>query len=80
MTIDDFLGKLGTVILNPLIKLLFVAALIVFLWGVLQYIRKAESEEGRTTGRNHIIWGLIGMTIMVAVYGILDMLVNTVFG
>lgn len=67
-----------TFIINPLIVLLFAVALMVFVWGVIEYIAKADSEEGRTTGRRHILWGLIGLAIMTAVRGILIFLQNTI--
>lgn len=77
-TIDSFIGCLTQAIVNPLIKLLFAAALILFLWGVFNYVRHSDSPEGRKTGGQHIIWGLVGMTIMVGVYGIIRILLSTV--
>ena len=76
-TIDDFLRKLDAVIVNPLIYLLFGVALIVFLWGVVQYLVSNDSEEGRTTGKRHILWGVVGMFIMASAFGILHIIVNT---
>jgi len=80
MTVDQFIIRLADVVLNPLIQLMFAAALIVFLWGVFEFIKGSDSEDARATGKSHIIWGIIGMFIMVSVYGILQILGNTVFG
>lgn len=76
-TIDTFIGCLAGTIVNPLIQLLFAAALVMFLWGVFGYIRNADNPEGRQTGGRHILWGLIGMAIMVGVYGIIRILIKT---
>ncbi len=76
-SIASLLGKINQFILNPVIIFLFVVALIVFFWGLVEFIYKAGSEDGRETGKRNITWGIVGMVIMVAVYGILHLLVNT---
>ena len=78
--LDNFIIKLLTVIVNPLINLMFAAALVYFLWGVVQYIKGADSEPARETGREHIMWGLVGMFIMVAAVGIIMVARRTIFG
>jgi uncharacterized membrane protein YidH (DUF202 family) len=64
-------------ILNPLIALLFAAALAVFLWGLVEFIRSAESDQARTKGQQHMLWGIIGIAIMVAARAIIFVIVNT---
>ncbi len=78
--LNSFITKLSTLIVNPLIKLMFAAALIVFLWGVFDYIKNADNADDRETGRSHIIWGLVGMLIMVSVFTIIEIALNTVYG
>ena len=80
MTADQFVLNLANVILNPLIRLMFAVALVVFLWGIIEYIKGAGSPDSREQGTKHIIWGLVGLFIMVSVYGILTLFKNTVFG
>jgi len=80
MTVDQFILNLATVILNPLIKLMFAVALVVFLWGIIEYIKGAGSPDSREQGTRHILWGLVGLFIMVSVYGILTLFKNTLFG
>ncbi|MEI6553721.1 MAG: hypothetical protein WCO09_04070 [bacterium] len=67
-------------ILNPLIVLAFAIAMVVFLWGVFQYIRGAGDPKARETGRNHILWSIIGMAIMFTVFSIITVISNTVGG
>jgi FtsH-binding integral membrane protein len=80
IAIDNFIRSLANVILNPLIRLMFAAAVIYFLWGVFIYIMNADSEEKRREGGQHIMWGLIGLVIMMGVYGILRIATGTIFG
>jgi uncharacterized membrane protein YidH (DUF202 family) len=76
---SQFITKLAQEIINPIILLLVGFALIVFLWGVVEYIRGADSSGARETGREHMIWGIIGLFIMVAAYTILKILTKTIF-
>lgn len=80
MTIDQFIVNIANVILNPLIRLMFAAAVIYFLYGVFVYIKNADSEGDRKTGAQHILWGLIGIVIMMGVYGILELFTSTLLG
>lgn len=73
----ELLNRISDVILNPVIYLLFAVALIVFIWGIFQMVSAAASEEARITGRRNIMWGIIGMLIMVSVYGILNVVLGT---
>ena len=56
---------------NSLIPLLFAVALLIFIWGVVKFlIVNADEEAKRSQGKQFIIWGLIGLTVMVAVWGL----------
>ncbi len=73
-----FVGKISTLILNPLIALLFGIATLYFIYGVLQYIWNPDNEEARTTGKQSMIWGIVGMFVMVSVFGIMRLLINSI--
>lgn len=68
-------------ILNPLIFLMFGLAMIYFLYGLVEYFWKAkDGKEDRSQAIRNITWGVIGMTIMVSVYGIMQFIVSTICG
>lgn len=69
--------RINDAILYPLIALLLGVAFVVFLWGVLQYITNAESDEARETGKRHMIYGIIGFVIMISAVAILTIAANT---
>lgn len=75
--ITSFLLKVAQVILNPIIQVLFAVALVYFLWGVFEYIRQPDSSDAKSKGVQHIFWGLIGLAIMVSVFGIINIALNT---
>jgi hypothetical protein len=76
--IDTLMGKIAKVIINPAIIFIFALALVYFLYGVFEFIQGAEDPKARETGRSHMIWGVIGMFIMMSVFTIMKILANTV--
>lgn len=74
--VDRLIAKIAEHILNPVIGLMFGIAVIFFIYGVIEFITKADSDEGRRTGRNHIIWGILGMFIMLASFGLIEIIIN----
>jgi len=75
--VDAYIVVLATNILNPIIALGFMVTTLLFIWGVFGYIRGAADSSARTTGTQHILYGVIGMTIMVSVYGIINFISAT---
>ncbi len=72
------LDSISTKIIDPIITLLFAAATVYFLYGVLQMIQNSGNEEARKEGQQHVLWGVIGMFIMVSFYGIMHLICNTI--
>ena len=73
----DTITQVKTEILNPIILLLFAGAIGYFLYGVFVFMRNQDNEEAQKTGRNHMLWGILGIFFMVAVYGILGLISRT---
>lgn len=72
------IGRISQYVLNPIIIILFGVALVIFLYGVLEYLWKSRSDPGAiTTGAKHIGWGLLGMFIMFSVFGFIQIIMNT---
>jgi hypothetical protein len=73
---DALLNKIIQSIANPAIKLMLAVAVMVFLYGVVEFILGADNEEKRNVGKQHIVWGIIGLFIMVSVFGIMRILLS----
>jgi hypothetical protein len=58
--------------------LIFAASAVVFVWGAVKYILGSDNEEARSTGSQHMLWGIIGMFIIIAVGGIIAIIKNTI--
>ncbi len=76
-SVDNLLFKLNAKVINPAIEFAFIIALVVFLWGVMEFIRGANNEEKRSIGKRHMLWGIVGFVIMFGVFGIIGFLTRT---
>ena len=76
-SVDDTVRKVNKEILNPLIALMFAIAAVYFAYGVFEFIKDADAADAREKGKQHIIWGLIGMAIMGSVFFIMQLIIGT---
>ena len=74
---NGFVTKVNTFIVNPIIEILFAIALVIFLWGVLEFLFNLDNDEKRSTGKSHMLWGFVGFLIMFGVFTIMNMLIKT---
>ena len=72
--IDNILAN----IINPVVTLMIGVAVIIFLWGVFEFVRNAESSDERKKGGMHMLWGAIGLFIMTSAYGVLNLILGTI--
>ena len=75
---NQLIKNINNVIINPLITILIAAGFVYFLWGVAQYLLAGENEEVRSTSKTHMLYGIIGLFIMVSVFGILNFVASTI--
>lgn len=73
--IQTIAGGIYTFINTVLVPLVFAAAFLVFIWGVLQYvIAGGHDEEKREQGKSLMLWGIIGFFVMASVWGLVNIL------
>lgn len=63
-------------IINILIPLAIAAGVLYFIWGVVQYIT-AKDEESQGAARKTMISGIIGLFVIVAMWGLVSVIRNT---
>ncbi|NCN52369.1 hypothetical protein GW943_01005 [Candidatus Parcubacteria bacterium] len=74
---QSILAKINDVILFPLMTLMLAVALLVFLWGAFEFIANAGNDGAQSKGRQHMLYGVIGLLIMVSAYTILMIAAGT---
>lgn len=65
------------IIYSSIIPLIFALALVMFIWGVVQYVINSSEEAKKEKGRQFMIWGIIALTVMVSVWGLVRVLGDT---
>jgi hypothetical protein len=64
--------------LNIIIPILIIVAVVYFIWGVIQYVVMSKGdEEAQAAARNKIVYGLIGIFVILSVYGLVFFLGRT---
>lgn len=76
-SLDSFISSVDEKIINPLITFLFALAIVYFLYGALQFVLNPENAEERSTGKSHMMWGIIGITIMMGVWFMMGVVLST---
>ena len=71
----DIVDLLG----GAVMPLLFLAALTLFIWGVIEFIRNSDNQEKRKEGRRRMLWGIIALFVMVSYLGLTSVLTETLF-
>ena len=73
--IQAFICKIGA-ILNTLIPIIIVLGVVYFIWGVVQYVISSD-EEAKKSGKNRMIYGIIGLVVIVGLWGLVNMVAST---
>ncbi len=76
-TAQNFVDAINDAILFPLITLMIALALLVFLYGAFEYVRGANNESARETGARHLMYGTIGMLVMLSAMALLSIAAGT---
>lgn len=69
----DFLEK-------QIVPDLIGVAVVVFLWGVFKFIKNGGDEKARESGKQVMLWGVIGLFSMLCVWGVVAILAHTLLG
>ncbi len=80
LTYLDGLGTQSVDLLDILIGLVVTLALLAFFWGLAVFIFNAGDEEGRRKGRNIMVWGVLALFFIVAVWGLVALLTQIFLG
>lgn len=75
--VGDILGYATCLIGSSIIPLFFALAVVMFIWGVVQYVINGEDEAKKTKGKQFMIWGIIGLAVMISIWGLVGILTDT---
>ncbi|MBM3261690.1 hypothetical protein FJY93_04720 [Candidatus Kaiserbacteria bacterium] len=70
-------NKFITYVIDPIMLILFACGFFLFMFGMVEFIWGMKEGKPQDAGKKHMIYGIIGMVIMVSVGGILNFLAGT---
>jgi uncharacterized membrane protein len=70
---DQFVALLGTLI-GALIPVVIALGLLLFIWGMVQFIFASGDEAAKEEGKRKMIWGVITLFVIVSVWGLVALL------
>ena len=75
-TVQDVLHNVGKVI-NTATPIVVALALLGFFWGLALYVFGTSNDDKRKKGLSVMVWGVIALFVMLSVFGIVNIIQNT---
>ncbi len=79
-TVRSIAENIAKFLLGPLLTFLTVLALVLFITGVVEFMRNAENSDARKRGKEKILWGIIALFVMLGFISITGVFTRTFFG
>lgn len=76
MKFADIVGIIVN-LMGMAVNLLMAFALLVFLYGLMRYMMDAGDDSKREESRQYMVYGIIGLFVMVSMWGLVQVLTNT---
>lgn len=73
----SILARFEDAILFPIMSLLVAVAFLSFFYGAFQFVYGSSEGEVRAEGKKHMLWGIIGLFIMLSAMGLLRIAAGT---
>src|SRR3989338_6432254 len=74
---SNVISRFVDLIIDPAILVIFTFGFFLFIWGLVQFLWNLDEGGENAAGKQHMLWGIVGMLIMVSVFGILNIVDNT---
>ncbi len=80
--LDDTKGLIedGGEVVNTLLWVASTAAVLVFIWGIVKYIKNAGDAKAAGEGKSIMIYGAIALFVLFSVFGIITFIRTELFG
>ncbi len=63
---------------DVLIYVLISLAVVYIIWNVVHYFIRPGADDRKTSGMN-ILWGIVGLFIIMSIWGLVNLLINTFY-
>jgi hypothetical protein len=76
-TINDIFLLVKCVLAGMVIPIIFILAFLVFLWGIVKFMKNGDNQTKRQEGLNFIWYGIVSLFVMTSVWGIVKIATTT---
>ena len=73
--LNTSISNVTSTINTYLVPLFLTLAALFFIYGVIRYVI-AKSPEEKTGARSYIIWGIVGIAVILAIWGLANIILN----
>ncbi len=77
-TLSELVGIFINLV-NPLLVVLAGLSLLAFFWGLVKFIAKSGDADSHADGRKLMIWGVVGLFVMISFMGIIGFFYSDLF-
>ena len=79
MSPQSLIDLFNRTLVNPLLALLFAVGLVIFLWGLVEFLwNLSKGSHDADKGKQHMLWGLVGMFVMSSAFAIIRLIAEVV--
>ncbi len=75
--LGNLMDKFWSAIISPAILIVLALGFLLFVYGLVEFLWNLNTGGDNKEGKQHMMWGIVGILVMFSVYGILDLLDNT---
>lgn len=65
-------------LLGGVMGVLYMVAFAAFFWGIALFILNTNDDKKRGEGKTWMLWSVIALFVMITIWGLVGLLVNTV--
>lgn len=76
----DFKGLVNFIItgfISPATTLILAAAVVFFLWNIMQVIKNSDNPKELETFKTKAVWGIVGIAVMVSMWGLVNFVLKS---
>jgi hypothetical protein len=74
---DTVMKRLAEHLLGPVEMVVFAAGFMLFMFGLVKYLWVLGDGGEQNEGKQHMLWGIIGMFLMISTWAVISLIDNT---
>lgn len=77
MDFKELVDFMLTTLVRPAVDLILAAAVVFFLWNIMQVIRKSDQPDELEKFKSKAVWGIVAIAVMFSMWGLVNFLTSS---